>query len=876
MKSFNSVLLLLFAAITIQAKILTDTPTVVVFPNTHGGRFELEINAVVAENVDISFFEISGQLIQSEKKDLKIGLNKFEYTLIRQNEGVYFAKVEGVNWIRYSKMVLNNQTPDLLAPIDILHYDLSLSIQNLSAKTISGTTKVTVNSKVANLESISFDLLKLNVINVSINNQLQPFSQTDSTLFITLLTNRKLNDTFDLQITYNGKTTTDALWGGFYFSGNYAYNMGVAFQSKPHNFGRCWFPCIDNFTDRATYSFHITTDSSFVAVCNGLKQPEVKNADGSITWNWHLSQTIPTYLASVAVGKYEFIKYEFTGLNRTYPIWLATVAADTAKAKASFAKLNNALQCFEEKFGAYPFEKVGFVGVPFNAGAMEHATNIAYPNYAINGNINYETLFAHELSHMWWGDLATCRTAEDMWLNEGWASYCEALFLECAYGKERYMADIKAKSIEVMKTAAQNDGAWYPVSGVPHEATYGTHVYKKGALIVHTLRNMMGDSAFFAACQSYLSLYRFTDVSSENLKNEFQRFTSINLTNFFMRWIYEPGNIDVALLKTMENTTPNGIVKKTYELSEWNRYKKGYNDKLPIFVEIYYKDSISKKNVILKNGSTTITTLEHPLQNPIQYIMLNENQEVILGKNIEKVAVGKTGSISLPNVNINLNVQKIVDSALLIIEHHWSSAPIPFSLHPEGIRISGERYWTVSGILPTSFETWAYFNYDGLANSFLDTELLQQVINEDSILLLYRPDNGFEWQIHTDHTFQPFSSKTDKIGRFWVNKLKKGDYAFGLRDSKAVGLIDVKTPQKEKSFLIVPNPANDNLTIQFKESIYVKRIHLYSLQGALIKNIIIEQKVNQVPVNISFLNPNQYIILAELSDKSLSEIFIKK
>ena len=113
---------------------------------------------------------------------------------------------------------------------------------------------------------------------------------------------------------------------------------------------------------------------------------------------------------------------------------------------------------------------------------MEHATNIAYPRYAIaNGDKTSETLFAHELAHHWWGNTITCKTQEDMWLNEGWASYSERLFLEAVYGKKAYEDDIEANHHSVLQFAHVLDEAVLPVSGIGHANTYGRHVYDKGA-----------------------------------------------------------------------------------------------------------------------------------------------------------------------------------------------------------------------------------------------------------------------------------------------------------------------------------------------------------------------------------------------------------
>src|SRR5690606_2565466 len=129
-------------------------------------------------------------------------------------------------------------------------------------------------------------------------------------------------------------------------------------------------------------------------------------------YHWHLPQSIPSYLACVAVAPYSVVTYPHQGIAEEFPVELHAKASDTTSLKSAFVHLGDAIEAFENSYGAYSWGKVGYTLVPFNAGAMEHATNIAYPIYAASG-LSQEALMAHELGHMWWGDLVTCETAGD-------------------------------------------------------------------------------------------------------------------------------------------------------------------------------------------------------------------------------------------------------------------------------------------------------------------------------------------------------------------------------------------------------------------------------------------------------------------------------
>ena len=206
----------------------------------------------------------------------------------------------------------------------------------------------------------------------------------------------------------------------------------------------------------------------------------------SKTWHWHLSDAIPTYLSSVAVGPFMCISDVYNGQAEEISIQLWAHPSDSSSTVQTFSKLKQVLQAFEECFGPYRWQRVGYVMVPFDGGAMEHATNIAFPESSLGGGLATENLYAHELSHHWFGDLITCASAPDMWINEGWASFCENIFKEKVYGFESAQSHLMANHLKVLQTAHTDDGGYYAVAGVPHNITYGTTVYDKGADVVHT------------------------------------------------------------------------------------------------------------------------------------------------------------------------------------------------------------------------------------------------------------------------------------------------------------------------------------------------------------------------------------------------------
>ncbi len=349
--------------------------------------------------------------------------------------------------------------------IDVLNYNLVLDFTDFNNQILTGKASLKITPKMS-INSLSLDLTELTTDSVKINSATQcNFIHNNEVLYINLPSTYSQQDTFYLDIFYHGHPISEpGGWGGFYWTNSYAYNIGVAMIDNPHNYGRVMYPCLDDFIDRASYNFEVTVKSNHTAVCGGILQNVVDNGNDTKTFFWELNEEIPTYLSSVAVGEYIAIEDTFNGINGQIPIFIYVQPADSQKAVSSFAKLKTTLSIFEDKFGPYEWPRVGYVSVPFNGGAMEHATNIAYPRFAIDGGLNYETLYAHELAHHWFGDLITCHHEKEMWINEGWASFTEFTFTEEVYGKEAADLNIINLLKDVLEYAHIEDGGYFALS----------------------------------------------------------------------------------------------------------------------------------------------------------------------------------------------------------------------------------------------------------------------------------------------------------------------------------------------------------------------------------------------------------------------------
>lgn len=757
---------------------------------------------------------------------------------------------------------------------DVLRYDISLDLSDISSESFSGRCAVQLKSLSNGMQQVELSLLKLQVDSVRLGLTSLNFSHDDTTIAFTLPAALNQNDSAEVEIYYHGQPATDASWGGFYFSNGYAFNIGVAFSSNPHAFGRVWFPCVDSFTDKAVYEMRVTTASSGKAFCSGLLQGSTNNPDGTVTWHWTMSQEIPTYLASVAVAGYASLEGKFASVSGdSVPYILAALPADTAKLKSSFIHLPDAFEGFESCFGEHRFDRVGFVVVPFNGGAMEHATNIAYPRFAVTGGLQYETLMAHEFSHHWWGDLVTCETAEDMWLNEGWASYSEGIFLERVYGREAYKEEIRKNHKNVLQYAHIRDDGYRAVSGVPHEYTYGSTVYDKGADVAHTLRGYLGDSLFFLCLKDYLDAFKFGNASSYDFRDFLSQRSGIDLTSFFDNWVFNPGfpHFSVDSFFTMQNGSDFDV---TVFIRQRLKEAPSLYSNIPLDLTFFSENFDSITRTVVFSGGCGIYHATLGFEPAFVAIDIDEKISDAITDNYD--IISGTGTYAFDEAMMTLTVTQAPSNALVRVEHNWV-APDPMKDTISGLHISSERYWKVDGIIPDGFTASARITYDGTAaNGYLDRELITN--SEDSLVVLFRPDARSEWSIHPGFTINTQGSANNKTGQITINNIRKGEYALGINDhdravtdTQAVNtpcaVLNAGNLPLDKSdfiFNVFPNPANDSFLIKLEKPLpHDSKITILDLSGKAVRQSVMPKGVDKFYVVTDNWSKTAYLIILE-------------
>ncbi len=729
--------------------------------------------------------------------------------------------------------------------VDVLNYNIYLDFTQVASQQISGNCKIRFQT-LENINTLSLDLLQLNIDSVKMHNSLVSYTYNDTLLIIELPSQILSGNQDSLTVYYNGSPQQDPSgWGGFYFTGAYAFNLGVGFASDPHNYGRVWHPCFDNFAEKATYDFAILTNNGKTAYCNGERVSVQTVGLDSLLTTWHMPDAINTYLASVAVAPYTHVEQNFqsnlTGHN--IPIWLIAEPGDTNNMKASFINIDGAIDGFEHAYGPHQFNKVGFVLVPFSSGAMEHATNIAYPQITANGSLTYETLMAHELAHHWWGDYVTCATEEEMWINEGMASYSERIFLEHVYNYDRYIAEVRDNHHAVLHTAHLNDNGYYALDAVPHAYTYGDHSYNKGSDVAHTLRGYMGDSLFFAGLQSTLNAFGGGNLSSLDFMNHLNTLNGVDVTDFFNDWIMSPGFSHFSIVSY--EVSGSGPYTVDVVVDQKLKARSDFHNNVPLQIRFMDEDWNVHNEEIMMSGDYQLYSFQVPFM-PV-LVDINMNERINDATTGVSEVVTSTGLNNMPYANARITVNSITDSAFVRIVHNWIYPSYNEGV-PAGITISPQRYWHVLGIDTDNMDATMRFEYNGQLNNagYYDEDLLidygLETFIEDSIVLLYRPNGTSPWVEHPDYTIAVQGSNTDKKGIANTGSFMAGQYTWGYKTNS----LGINKPV-EAEILLYPNPSDGVFQLKINRALNQPTALVYDANGKLVQ----ESKIisNQIELN---------------------------
>ncbi|MCF7805541.1 MAG: T9SS type A sorting domain-containing protein [Candidatus Marinimicrobia bacterium] len=426
-----------------------------------------------------------------------------------------------------SRQLEKTISPVIYGNYDVHLYDLDLMFHPES-ESISGIVEIGAISGLFQ-ESILVDLAtNMNIDSVVGRNS--GFSRSGGQVLVEFDDPLESGEDFRIRIAYHGEPEAAGFQGLTFeeHSGGPIYSS----LSEPY-FARTWWPCKDVPVDKAdSVNIHITTGRDVTPISNGSLAEITYPTDSTHTWHWEVRYPITTYLISVAISNYDHLTDTYVttdGDSMPLDYYLYSQETTSDYITGNVAETKQMLESFARMFGEYPFLKEKYGMASFNwGGAMEHQTISSMGSYS-------RSIIAHELAHQWWGNMVTTRTWNHIWLNEGFASYSEALYFEETEGTEQYHEYMRSMAYRGQGTVYVHDTT--SVSRIFN----GSLTYDKAGYILHMLRHVVGDSTFFDVLDEYREQYYMKTAITEDFRRVAEQVSGRDLSAFFQQWIYEPG-----------------------------------------------------------------------------------------------------------------------------------------------------------------------------------------------------------------------------------------------------------------------------------------------------------------------------------------------
>jgi aminopeptidase N len=406
----------------------------------------------------------------------------------------------------------------------VLHYDVQIE-PDLASRSVTGQVIVRFVT-LAPVASVEFDCGDLVIDTVRIAGHNLAFRQQDHRLVASLRTPAKAHETQVIEVTYHG---TPGRGFSFYTDEEQVY---TAFSTSE------WMVCIDAPDDKATIRLDVIVPSSWSVVGNGRTTTQRTLPNGRTLHQFSQDTPVSTYTFGFAAGRYRTVVEPSGGLELRY----VTRGLPDADVRRIFATTADMLSFFAWRSGV-PYPDSSYTQVLAAGTVQQEMSGFSMLNESYGAWVldHPEDVFlgAHELAHQWWGNSVTCRDWNHFWLNEGMATYMAAAYIEHRFGRESYLRLIEEyrASYEQVRQAGHDKPLVFPDWSHP-TSDDRTIVYRKGAYVLHLLRQQLGEDAFWTGIRSYTQMHVGESVTTGDLQTAMERAKGASLSEFFGRWVY--------------------------------------------------------------------------------------------------------------------------------------------------------------------------------------------------------------------------------------------------------------------------------------------------------------------------------------------------
>lgn len=491
------------------------------------------------------------------------------------------------------------------------HVKVELSL-DFSRKRIAGSCTLVIVPIRPGLNRVVLDACSMEIHEVSVDGSKCEFEYDQEKL--TISPPGPLSGSHTVKIVYSSTPSE-----GIYFIEPDREHPEKEVQAWTHSeaeFARYWFPCYDNPNDKFTSEVLLTVPKGFRVISNGKLVSEQENGD-AVTFHWKEELPHPSYLTSFVAGKFGEVKQEAEGVQLQYH-FPESKKADVLR---YFGETPRMIKVFNEITGVrYPYSKYAQTTVEdFIFGGMENfnattLTMLYYPDANSDEdfqasystpNRNPTNLVAHELAHQWFGDLVTCVDWAHAWLNEGFADYMQAMYIERTRGVDQFRWDMGAKA----DTFFEEDADEFRRPTVEKDFVYaddlfGMAIYAKGAWMLHQLRYVLGDEAFFEGISSYLKAHSFSNADTHDFRKSMERTSGRSLEELFEQSFLKTGYPEFEVGYAWDETSKTATlrIRQTQKLEMQTPIFK-----LPCDIVMYVDGGRMKKTIMLDSGDQTFS-----------------------------------------------------------------------------------------------------------------------------------------------------------------------------------------------------------------------------------------------------------------------------
>jgi aminopeptidase N len=425
--------------------------------------------------------------------------------------------------------------------VDALHYVFDLTLTD-AADVVDGEAVLDLRLLEDGVASVALDLVGLRdgkgmtVSSVRVGDLPARFEHRNDRLLVTLPSSAPAGEHRKLTVRYRG-TPASGLRIGANRHGDRTF-----FSDNWPNRARHWLPTIDHPYDKATCELLVTAPSHYQVVSNGLLVEETDVSPTTRRTRWRQSVPIATWLYVLGVARFAVDHYDQVA-GRPLQSWVYPQDRDRGFHDFSYPT-RPALEFFSESVGPYPYEKLANVQSASIGGGMEAATAIFYGEDLVKGDRDprIRDIIIHEIAHQWWGNSVTQADWNDVWLSEGFATYFTLLFRDHAYGRDDFARGLEDARRRVLEFHEKEPGYRIVHENLDDMAQVTTsQTYQKGAFVLHMLRGLVGDDAFWRGIRAYYAEFSSRNATTDDFRRAMEQASGRDLARFFRQWLYRGG-----------------------------------------------------------------------------------------------------------------------------------------------------------------------------------------------------------------------------------------------------------------------------------------------------------------------------------------------